>query len=870
MSSLTPQREALAESVSASAESTLIIAPPTHGVTTWLSAVSARLDPTPWCIDVHPDDPPRAAWARLLGRRSEDLRAAAPDARALLASFTRGDSHEPEAVAEALCRVLASDSSRVPWMIDCLSDLDTDSQAVAVAVAANPNGPRVIASSHHPVDHWPGTQVDLPDVPASDLRALLVDTYGFAPQVAETIALTSNGNPSVALGCATLLTTSQRRGTDLLPIPLPMTDAHLQAVRRDIDTTSSDAPDPDSYHQRGRQAVQACFAFPTAGAAGAELVGASAVWTDHALIEIADPETRRRWHAELDVDDSPTSLMHRAAASIAADSDLADHLSAASRDALAHQDTMTAERLLVAATGLTSTGPTRWARLRELAVLAGLAGRPGGVDRWLALRQHESGVSDPVLSAGASVKLALSPEQRDELRLVRDDVTATAPERAAAAVNCVVIGITGCMPGIVEDTDAMERLAVTLVDSGAVAADSPQLRFLTACVRYARFLAGGDLHQGPLVHASAPAIIALMNASQSVPDVRSVDSAPTRAAMHWGIAALADEQWDDAEKLLRLAAEVEGKNGWHGLRLSTTGWLAETLWRRGEWEESESVVRDALTQFQLENERSVVLRIVAERAGALREDRADPSAGHDDSPSLWSALRQHGLGMAAASHLRFDDATVHLWRAHALMNDTVTHDGLIWWRPELIEALAYAGQIDAAQDLTKSYSDRASAFPPPPSGFALAWQRACAACHPNQRSVRALTQAIDEHRSQASAFCVARTELALSYLQRAEDPDAARALATQAATVFDQLGATGFAHQAHVLAQEAITDWGVAQRALTHKGKDVVCHVANGLTNREISRTLRLSEKTVEFHISKAYRTLGVNRRTEIAAIARP
>ena len=41
---------------------------------------------------------------------------------------------------------------------------------------------------------------------------------------------------------------------------------------------------------------------------------------------------------------------------------------------------------------------------------------------------------------------------------------------------------------------------------------------------------------------------------------------------------------------------------------------------------------------------------------------------------------------------------------------------------------------------------------------------------------------------------------------------------------------------------------------------------ASGLGNREIAETLFLTEKTVEGHLSAAYRKLGIASRTELAA----
>ncbi len=43
--------------------------------------------------------------------------------------------------------------------------------------------------------------------------------------------------------------------------------------------------------------------------------------------------------------------------------------------------------------------------------------------------------------------------------------------------------------------------------------------------------------------------------------------------------------------------------------------------------------------------------------------------------------------------------------------------------------------------------------------------------------------------------------------------------------------------------------------------------VADGRTNREVAAALHLTEKTVEWNLSKIYRKLGVRSRTELARI---
>nr|MBA2599592.1 response regulator transcription factor [Actinomycetota bacterium] len=55
---------------------------------------------------------------------------------------------------------------------------------------------------------------------------------------------------------------------------------------------------------------------------------------------------------------------------------------------------------------------------------------------------------------------------------------------------------------------------------------------------------------------------------------------------------------------------------------------------------------------------------------------------------------------------------------------------------------------------------------------------------------------------------------------------------------------------------------------LTPKELDVLSRVARGLSNKEISKELWLSEQTIKFHLTNIYRKLGVGNRTEAARFA--
>lgn len=57
-------------------------------------------------------------------------------------------------------------------------------------------------------------------------------------------------------------------------------------------------------------------------------------------------------------------------------------------------------------------------------------------------------------------------------------------------------------------------------------------------------------------------------------------------------------------------------------------------------------------------------------------------------------------------------------------------------------------------------------------------------------------------------------------------------------------------------------------KELTEQEKQVLCLIVEGKTNREIANKMVLSEKTVRNYVSQILLKLGVNNRTEAAALA--
>jgi DNA-binding NarL/FixJ family response regulator len=189
---------------------------------------------------------------------------------------------------------------------------------------------------------------------------------------------------------------------------------------------------------------------------------------------------------------------------------------------------------------------------------------------------------------------------------------------------------------------------------------------------------------------------------------------------------------------------------------------------------------------------------------------------------------------------------------------------------DLIEATIRSGDDEEAERLLGNFEELAESA-------GRVWARAAAArCRAllikDARAEECFQRALTLHHQTTTAFEEARTQLSYGeWLREAGRACDARRALNAARGTFERLGAAPWSQRADleleaagVTVAPAATSW---SSALTPQELQVALAVAEGATNKEAAAMLFVSPKTIEFHLSNAYRKLKVRSRTQLARL---
>ena len=187
--------------------------------------------------------------------------------------------------------------------------------------------------------------------------------------------------------------------------------------------------------------------------------------------------------------------------------------------------------------------------------------------------------------------------------------------------------------------------------------------------------------------------------------------------------------------------------------------------------------------------------------------------------------------------------------------------------PDLAEVLVRTGQLKEAALRTEELERRTRGMT---DIRAPALVLRCRALTASGAKAQELFQAaIKAHSGDPDEFVSARTHLLYGeWLRRQGERRAARAELAEALATFDNYGAVPWSGRARgELRASGMTlrSRPQAHSSLTPAELRVALLAADGLSTKEICAQLYLSTNTVEFHLGRVYRKLGVRGRTELA-----
>ena len=309
-----------------------------------------------------------------------------------------------------------------------------------------------------------------------------------------------------------------------------------------------------------------------------------------------------------------------------------------------------------------------------------------------------------------------------------------------------------------------------------------------------------------------------------------------------------------------------------------TALLGHAAWWRADWSRAASLWADAVSLYRAHGDVDGATTTEASEAwlAACRGDVAAARAGAEGRLAWAEPLgitRDRPVPMRILAMLDQIAGQPEVALGRLLVEADVPLDaagvryGPLTVIEDLTEAAIAAGRPEAAHEPVERLASYAGICPDPLASALAARCRAMLASGPEARDH--FEQALAHHARDLDQFATARTRLHYgAWLRRNQHRGDAREQLRSALEVFDRLEAIRWSD--HARAELRATGESVGPRheagtRLTAQELRVASAVAQGLTNREVAAQLYVSVKTVEYHLSSAFRKLGVRTRTELA-----
>jgi DNA-binding CsgD family transcriptional regulator len=336
-------------------------------------------------------------------------------------------------------------------------------------------------------------------------------------------------------------------------------------------------------------------------------------------------------------------------------------------------------------------------------------------------------------------------------------------------------------------------------------------------------------------------------------------------------------EFEAARPILEAAEAKATARGDEGTRGHVLFHLFQVGWFTGRWEAAgrhASAALELADQLRDEQYRGIALyahALLGAHLGQVEPARAAAqeavSISEAISDALFGVQSRTVLGFLELSLGDFEAADRHLCELPVWL---VSHG---WNEPtdfawtNAIEAAIGVGELEQARSYLEQYEERAERSASPWALATAARGRGLLASVEGDFDVAlaALGSALTEHDRMRCPFEHGRTLLVLgSVRRRARQKRAAREALEQALGIFDELGASLWAQRARDELGR-ISGRRPGSGELTATEQRVASLAAQGLANKEIASTLYMSVHTVEAHLSRTYRKLGVRSRAALA-----
>ena len=715
-----------------------------------------------------------------------------------------------------------------------------------------------------------------------DARALLAAAVPghLAPDVAERIVYETGGNPLAIMAAAGELTAEQLAGRSLLPDVLPLSarlEAHylrrveeLPAGARSALLLAAAEPTGDlSLLLRGFEHL----GLPSDAASPAEAAGLVALGPDvafpqplirSAVYRSASLAARRRAHEALaaatdSVTDPDRRAWHVAQSTFAPDERVAADLEQAAGRSRARGGSSSVAALLSRAVELTADESRRGERLLEAAAAHLSAGSPA-----IASTMVEEAA--PLLSGDrqrataqrlrGAVRFA-EGRTSETLSILLDAAGTLAPLDAGAARDALLDAFSAAIFSGAALDGGIGRVAATAGRTPRPAGDPATSGDLLLDGLATLF---SDGHA-----AGVPALRrALVSLEAGVP--------PTGDGLRWlGFGCWAAGTLGDNAALRLLAGRLEQLARAQGaLPALTRGlyFLAMAELVAGDLDQAASHFVEGRDLMAATGNRAGLgdLLVLAWR-GREAETRARAAAVVTEA----SARGQGGVAVYADHALAVLELGLGNYRAAAVHASRVVDQDSLFLStvavPDLVEAAVRAGDDELAEGALRRCDERAAA-----NGTELALglrARSAALLAPDDRAEDLYCEAVDRLGAAGVSGHLARAELLYGeWLRRRRRRTDARERLRSAHERFDALGAGAFGERAGA---EARATGGSARRRsvetaseLTAQESQVARLAAGGATNAEIATALFVSASTVDYHLRKVFRKLGISSRRDL------